>query len=78
VEVFKSWQMARVIKFPVVEVGNLFKDYETHTVQAVDELLEQMSAVSLNYWLSKFVQEVANKNGGRYPLRTLYQILCGI
>jgi hypothetical protein len=35
VEVFRSWQMARVIKFPVVEVGNLFKDYETHTVETV-------------------------------------------
>ena len=36
--------------------------------------MEEMDAVSLNFWLAKFVQEVANKNGGRYPGRTLYGI----
>ena len=75
---FKSWQMSRVLKFPTLEVGNVFKDYELNRVQALDEKLKEMSAISLNYWLSEFVQEVANKNGGRYPSRTLYQIVCGI
>ena len=32
----------------------------------------------LGYWLTKFVQEVANKNGGRYPSRSLYGIVCGL
>ena len=32
----------------------------------------------LNYWLSKFVQEVANSEGKVYPARTLYGIVCGI
>jgi hypothetical protein len=68
-----------VITCSVVEIGSLFKDYETHTVQAVDEQLEQIiAAVPLNYWLSKFVQKVANENGGRYTPRTLYQIVCDI
>ena len=35
----------------------------------VQELTESMNAKSLNYWLSKLVQElVANKSGGRIPL----------
>ena len=32
----------------------------------------------LGYWLTKFVQEVANKNGRRYPSRSLYGIVCGL
>ena len=32
----------------------------------------------LPYWLSKFVQEVANNEGKVYPTRTLYGIICGI
>ena len=31
-----------------------------------------------NYWLAKFIQEVANKKGGRYPPRTLYGVVCGL
>jgi hypothetical protein len=33
---------------------------------------------SLALWLGKFVQEVVNKNGGKYPARTLYGIISGI
>ena len=32
----------------------------------------------LNYWLSKFVQEVANSEEKGYLARTLYEIICGI
>ncbi|CAH3191990.1 unnamed protein product [Porites evermanni] len=32
----------------------------------------------LNYWLSKFVQEVAKWSKDQYPPETLYQIVCGI
>lgn len=78
VEIFRSWQMSRARKFPELEVGNLFKDYPLSSVEVADEELKEMSAISMNYWLSKFVQEVANKNGGRYPSRTVYQIVCGI
>lgn len=37
-----------------------------------------MDALSLNFCLYKFIQEVANKKGGRYPRRTLYGIVCGL
>ena len=33
---------------------------------------------SLNYWLSKFVQEVSNSSGERCPYRLLYSIICGL
>ena len=37
-----------------------------------------MTAQSLNYWLPEFVQEAANKSGGRHPSWTLYGIVCGL
>ena len=40
--------------------------------------LADMDANALNYWLSKFVREVANSEGKVYPARTLYGIICGI
>ena len=45
-------------------------------VQELTESIENKNAKSLNYWLGKFVQKVANKSGGRYPSRTLYIIVC--
>lgn len=78
IEIFRSWQLSRERKYPTLEVGNPFRDCQLNSVQAVDEDVKEMSAISLNYWLAKFIQEVANKNGGRYPPRTLYQIVCGI
>jgi hypothetical protein len=76
-KILKSWQMSREMKYPMLEVGNAFKDYQLSSVQAVDEEIKQMSAISLNYWLAKFIQQVTNKNGSRYPRRTLYHIVCG-
>ena len=56
----------------------MFKDYDVHRVQSLEEKLEDLDSLSLNYWLTKFVQEVANKNGGRYPSCSLYGIVCGL
>ena len=56
----------------------MFKDYDLDRVQSLEERLEDLDSLSLNYWLTKFVQEVANKNGGRYPPRSLYRIVCGL
>ena len=47
-------------------------------VQELTESIENMNAKSLNYWLSKFVQEFASTSGGWYPSRTLYSIVCGL
>ena len=79
VEVFRTWQAARASKnsaYLTREVS--FKDYDVHRVQSLEEKLEDLDSLSLNYWLTKFVQEVANKNGGRYPSRSLYGIVCGL
>ena len=32
----------------------------------VKDNVENMDALSLNYWCAKFIQEVANKKGSRY------------
>ena len=40
--------------------------------------LVPMDALSVNYWLTKFVQEVAKPSKERYPPKTLYQIVCGL
>ena len=36
-------------------------------VQSLEGKLKDLDSLSLNYWLAKFVEEVANENGGRYP-----------
>lgn len=76
--VFGEWQFARTIKVPVLDPGGLFKDYDLHKVATVSTGIEEMDALSLNYWLSKFVMEVAKKAGERYPAKTIYGIVCGI
>ena len=79
VEVFRTWQAAREQKFCILDAGSVFKDYDVHRVQSLEEKLEDLDSLSLDYWLTKFVQEVANiKNGGRYPSRSLYVIFCGL
>ena len=47
-------------------------------VQELTESIENGNDRSLIYWLCKFVQEVVNESGGRYPSRTLYNISCGL
>ena len=47
------------IEVPVLDCGGLFKDYDLHKVIALSADIAGMDALSLNYWLSKFVMEVA-------------------
>ena len=56
----------------------LFKGCDLHKVAQLSTSIEEMDAVTLNYWLSKFVMEVAKKSGERYPRKTFYGIVCGI
>ena len=78
VEVFRTWQAAREQKFCLLDAGSVFKDYDVHRVQSLEEKLEDLDSLSLNCWLTKFVQEVTNMNGGRYLSRSLYGIVCGL
>ena len=62
VEVFRTWQAACEQKFCILDLGSVFKDYYLHHVQSLEEQLEDLGSLSLNYWLTKFIQEIANKN----------------
>ena len=53
------------------------KDYDLHKVTALSADTEWMLC-RLNYWLSKFVMEVAKKSGGRYPPKTVYGNICAL
>ena len=69
----------RSVKFPIVEVGGaVFKEYELYKVQPLTRPITEMDPLSLNYWLSKFVQEVTKCSKDPYPPKTLYQIVCSI
>ena len=76
--IFEEWQSSRRNKVAVDDSTALGFDDLT-SVQDLDSVkLEAFSIESLNFWLSKFVQEVAKKNGERYPPRSIYSIVCGI
>ena len=47
-----------MVKVPIVEVVGLFKNFDFHQVQSLETPLVEMSASSVNYWLTKFVQEL--------------------
>ena len=66
------------MKVPILERGGLFKDYELHKVNPVSSEMEDMDAITLNYWLTKFVMEVAKDSGEWYPPRTMYGIVRGL
>ena len=63
---------------PVLDSGGMFKDYDLYKVGVLSTRIEDMDALSLNYWLSKFVMEVAKKSGKGYPPKTVYGIVCRI
>ncbi|KAK3754762.1 hypothetical protein QZH41_010325 [Actinostola sp. cb2023] len=47
-------------------------------VKSLDVEIEDMDDVTLNYWLSKFVMEVAKESGERYPPKTVYGIIASL
>ena len=49
---------------------------ESTNVEELSVPLEHMSAESLNFWLCKFIYEVAKQTGERYPPKTLYLLVC--
>ncbi len=70
--IFKEWQSARGKK----RAANFV--FDEQGIQDLTTQLEAFNGKSLAFWLGKFVQEVVNKNGGKYPARTLYGIVSGI
>ena len=76
--IFAEWQSLREVKVPVLDCGGVFKDYELHKVCALSADIAAMDVLSLNYWLSKFVMELAKKSGERYPPKSVYGIICSL
>ncbi|XP_074614075.1 uncharacterized protein LOC141873892 [Acropora palmata] len=77
-KLFREWQQQREMKVPILDPGGLFKDYELHKVNPVSCEIKDMDPISFNYWLTKFVMEVAKDSEERYPPRTVYGIVCGV
>ena len=76
VSIFAEWQRLREVKVPVLDCGGLFKDYTIlHKVTALSPDIAGIDRLSLKYWLSKFVIEVAKKSGEWYPPK-VYGIIC--
>ena len=78
VNIFAEWQSLREVKVSVLDCGGVFKDHELHKVCALSADIAAMDVLSLNYWLSKFVMEVAKKSGERYPPKSVYGIICSL
>ena len=75
-QIFQEWQGQRANKIWTTEPGGVFKGEGIGLdMQELTESIENENVKSLNYWLCKFVQEVANTSGGRYPSQTLYNIV---
>ena len=56
--IFEEWQRQRLVKVPIVEVVGLFKNFDFHQDESLETPLVEMSALSVNYWLTKIVQEL--------------------
>ena len=67
----------RLVKSFTLEPGGLSttKNFE-EGVQTLGIAITDMSRCSVNYWLSKFVQEVNNSSGERFPSCSLYSVIC--
>ena len=76
-KVFEEWQQRRQNTCAMLEVVGV-ADLKCEDVQDLTVSLEHMSANTLNFWLSKFVCEVANQIGERYPPNSLYLLICAI
>ena len=67
---------ARRNKDPVSESCSSMFDLEK--VQRLDINITRMTAESLCFWLTKFIEEVCKQNEKRYPARTFYSVVCGL
>ena len=55
---FGEWKISRSVIAPSLDPGGLFKGYDLHKVAQLSTSIEEMNAVTLNYWFGKFVMEV--------------------
>ena len=63
--IFVQWQNARLNKQAANEEAGF--DVERDKIQRLDRNIVNKTAESLNFWLTKFVEEVCKEDGERYP-----------
>ena len=73
---FHEWKEARENKVAIFE-STCF-DVDLGKIDGLEKEIERMSAESLNFWIGKFIQEVADKKGEKYPAKTLYQLVAAL
>ena len=56
--IFEEWQRQRLVKVPIVEVVGLFQNFFFYQVESLETPLVEMSALSVNYCLTRIVQEL--------------------
>ena len=67
------------MQVPVIDSGGVFEDWTNlRKVNTVTTDITSMNADTLNYWLSKFVMEVANSEGGDIHPEQLITIIITI
>ena len=65
-KVFSEWQIDRANKDPLKEQCSF--EIDMAKVQSLGTNIVNMNVESLNFWLTKFVEEVVKVNGERYPV----------
>ena len=64
-----------------MKIGNecemYYKEYELGKVQPLTRPITEMDALTLNYWLSTFVQEVAECSKDPYPSKPFTRLCVG-
>lgn len=70
VRIFEAWQAECENKLVMSEENPFVLDLAE--VENLDTSLRNMSMKSMNFWLIKFVQELADKDGDPYPEKTIY------
>ena len=74
VKAFETWQMSRSNKTGLRESVGL-GGVVLANVQDLSIPIHEMTTYSLNFWLCKFITEVAKQNGQRYPPKSLYLLI---
>ena len=79
IKIFHEWQINRKVQSSCTwcwwRILRLWRFVQS---SVVEYRFGKYGCQHLNYWLSKFVQEVANSEEKGYLARTLYEIICGI
>ena len=63
-------------KFCILDAGRVFKDYDLHRVQSLEEKLEDLDSLSLNYWLTvSETLEIVNSARGMFNSGTFWNCI---